>query len=285
MDALHTFRLGDFELTIISEGNVYGDPTIVFEGVDESIWRPLTTLDEQGRIVFGLNIILVRADDRLVLLDTGIGEPSEARERFESMFPFSPHLPLLDAFDKLGLSPNSVTDVVYSHVHADHIMGTTIERDGTRVPAYPNARHFMHHADGGHVPERPDRKANYDLHIPILQKHDLFTLIEGGHEIAPGITVIHAPGESPGHILVRLESRGNIAYYVGDLFHDPCEAEHIDFVWPGRDVDTMIPSREDLIERAIREDALLIVAHTPFPGTARIARKNDDIDWQVVDTP
>ena len=89
MDALHTFRLGDFELTIISEGNVYGDPTIVFEGVDESIWRPLTTLDEQGRIVFGLNIILVRADDRLVLLDTGIGEPSEARERFESMFPFS----------------------------------------------------------------------------------------------------------------------------------------------------------------------------------------------------
>lgn len=285
VDALHTFRLGDFEITIISEGNVYGDPAIVFEGTDESVWRPLTTLDEQGRIVFGLNIILIRTNDRLILLDTGIGEPSEAREHFETMFPFSPHLPLLYAFDRLEISPNAVTDVVYSHVHADHIMGTTVERDGERVPAYPNARHYMHRADGGHIPERPDRKANYNLHIPVLREHGLFTLIEDRHEIAPGMTTIHAPGESPGHILVRLESRGEILYYVGDLFHDPCEAEHIDFVWPGRDREAMIPSREDLIDRAVRENALLIAAHTPFPGIARIGRSSDGIDWQVIDKP
>ncbi len=281
----HTFNLGNFELTIISEGNVYGDPAIVFEGMDESVWRPLTTLDDRGRLVFGLNIILVRTADRLVLLDTGIGEPNEARERFESMFPFEPHLPLLGAFGTLGISPSDVTDVVYSHVHADHIMGTTVDREGIRVPSFPKAHHFMHRADGGQVPERPDRRANYNLHIPILQEHGLFNLTDGGHEIAPGITTIHAPGESPGHILVRLESQGHIAYYVGDLFHDPCEAEHIDFVWPGRDAAAMIPSRKDLIDRATRESALLLVAHTPFPGTARIAREGGPIDWQVVENP
>ena len=285
MNPLHTFKLGDFEVTIISEGNVFGDPSIVFEGMDENRWRPLTTLDDQGRMVFGLNIILIRSADRLILLDTGIGEPSPARKRFESMFPFSPHLPLLEALDRLGVAPDNVTDVVYSHVHADHIMGTTVERNGARVPVYRNAKHVMHRADGGTVPERADRKANFDLHIPILQAHGLFHLIEDAHEVAPGITTIHAPGESPGHILVRLESLGQIAYYVGDLFHDPAEAHHVDFAWPGRDAQAMVPSRQHLIDRAIDENALIIVAHTPFPGTARILRTDGGIDWQVVARP
>ncbi len=282
MDYTHTFTLGDFELTIISEGTVYGDPAFVFQGIDESVWRPLATLDDEGRMVFALNLILVRTEDRLILLDTGIGEPNEARERFESVFPFKPQLPLLEATEQLGISRTDITDVVFSHVHADHIMGATIERKAVRVPTFPKAKHLMHRADGGQVPDREDRKANFNLHIPVLQSHGLFTLIEDGHPIAPGITAIHAPGESPGHVLVRLESGGSIAYYVGDLFHDACEAEHIDFVWPGRDREEMIASRKALIARAVEEDAVVIAAHTEFPGMAKLEYGDGSAVWRTV---
>ena len=282
MDFIYKFGLGDIELTIISEGNVYGDPGFVFKGIDESVWRPLVARDDEGRLVFALNLVLVRTEDRLILLDTGIGEHNEARERFESVFPFKAQLLLLDALEGLEIARTDVTDVVFSHVHADHIMGATIERNGERIPTFPRAKYMMHRADGGQVPEREDRKANFNLHIPVLEDRGLFTLIEDGHPIAPGITAIHAPGESPGHILVRLESRGSIAYYVGDLFHDACEAEHIDFVWPDRDREDMIASRTAFIARAVEEDALIITAHTAFPGMARLEHEEGTVVWRTV---
>ena len=105
-------------------------------------------------------------------------------------------------------------------------------------------------------------------------------IIKNKHQIAPGLTAIHAPGESPGHILVRLESRGLIAYYVGDLFHDACEVEHIDFVWPGRDRKDTIESRNTLINRAIKEDALIITAHTAFPGMAKFELREGKALWR-----
>jgi glyoxylase-like metal-dependent hydrolase (beta-lactamase superfamily II) len=282
MDPIHTFRLGDFTVSVISEGTLSGDPEDVFRGLDPAVWRPIVALDEAGRLVFGLNLILVQAGGRVVLLDTGIGEPTAARDRFEASFPFSPHLPLLSALDKLRVPPETVTDVIFSHVHADHIMGATVERGGRRVPAFPNATHLMRREDGGRVPERPDRRANYDLHIPVLSDRGIFVLLDEDREVAPGISIVHAPGESPGHVIVRLESRGNVAYYVGDLFHDACEAEHVDFVWPGRDPVSMVASRRALIARALAEDALLLAAHTPFPGAARLHRTQSGVAWRPV---
>ncbi|AWT59637.1 MAG: putative quorum-quenching lactonase YtnP [Candidatus Moanabacter tarae] len=269
MNFIRTLRLGDIELTIIGEGTLYGDPALVFKDMDESIWRNLVTLDDVGRLVFSLNLILVRTQNRLVLLDTGIGEPNKARQSFEVLFPFKSQLSLLDALNILNINRMDITDVVFSHVHADHIMGATIERNCVRIPSFPNAMYLMHEADGSNAPEQHQRKVNFNLHIPILKSYGLFGLIKDQHRIAPGLTAIHAPGESSGHILVRLESKGLIAYYVGDLFHHACEAEHIDFVWPGRNRKDTIESRRNLISRAIEEDALIITAHTVFPGMAK----------------
>ena len=280
MDFIHTFSLGDIELTIIGEGTLYGDPALVFKDMDESIWRNLVKLDEVGRLVFSLNLVLVRTQNRLVLLDTGIGEANKARQSFEVLFPFKDQLLLLDALNVLNINRMDITDVIFSHVHADHIMGATIERNCDRIPSFPNARYLMHTSDGSRAPEQDQRRANFNLHIPVLQSHGLFSLIKDGHQIAPGLTAIHAPGESPGHILVRLESRGLIAYYVGDLFHDACEVEHIDFVWPGRDRKDTIESRNTLINRAIKEDALIITAHTAFPGMAKFELREGKALWR-----
>lgn len=280
MDFIHTLRLGEIELTIIKEGVLYGDPGTVFEGMDESFWRNLVTLDADGRLVFSLNLVIVRTQNRLVLLDTGIGEPNAARESFESLFPFKAELLLRDALNVLNINCMDITDVVFSHVHADHIMGATIERNCNRIPSFPKARYVMHMADGSQAPEQEQRRENFNLHIPILKANGLFGLIKDGHQIATGLTAIHAPGESPGHILVRLESKGLIAYYVGDLFHDACEVEHIDFVWPGRNRQDTMNSRRALIDRAIKEDALIITAHTTFPGIAKFEHREGKAFWK-----
>ena len=117
MDFIHTFSLGDIELTIIGEGTLYGDPALVFKDMDETIWRNLVKLDEVGRLVFSLNLVLVRTQNRLVLLDTGIGEANKARQSFEVLFPFKDQLLLLDALNVLNINRMDITDVIFSHVH------------------------------------------------------------------------------------------------------------------------------------------------------------------------
>src|SRR3972149_286958 len=117
MDPIHTFALGDFSVAVISEGTLSGDPEDVFRGLVPAVWRPIVPLDEGGRLVFGLNLILIRAGGRAGLLDTGIGEPTAARDRFEAAFPFALHIPLLSALEKLRVPPGTVTDVIFSHVH------------------------------------------------------------------------------------------------------------------------------------------------------------------------
>jgi glyoxylase-like metal-dependent hydrolase (beta-lactamase superfamily II) len=265
--------------TVIGEGTLKIPVAKVYGDKPESEWRDLVATEDDW-ILFGLNVLVCRASDRTVLVDTGVGESHPSRDALERTFPYVEHTSVLIALDELGIEAGDVTDVLISHAHGDHFMGCTVERGGVRVPAFPNARYVMMKPDWNLEGRAPD--SSYMLHMPVLEKFGLLSLPDGAFDVAPGVSMIPAPGESPGHALVRFESDGEVAYFLGDLFHDPAEVAHLDWVWAGRDVTRMIASRQALIDAALREDALLVTAHMPFPGIGRILRTKDGQQWQPV---
>jgi glyoxylase-like metal-dependent hydrolase (beta-lactamase superfamily II) len=99
-------------------------------------------------------------------------------------------------------------------------------------------------------------------------------------EIVPGITLVPAPGETPGHCIVRVRSRDASFYYLSDLFHHTCEVEHPDWVSPGRDQAAMRQSRDLLFAAAMAEVPILVYAHHPFPGWGRIRPKGAGYTWE-----
>jgi glyoxylase-like metal-dependent hydrolase (beta-lactamase superfamily II) len=105
-------------------------------------------------------------------------------------------------------------------------------------------------------------------------------LVDGEREIVPGVTIVPAPGKSPGHCVVRLESAGEVFYVLGDVVHHACEAEHVRWCPPHADPDALAAARERLFPTIAREGALLATAHEPFPPWGRIAVAGAGYRWQ-----
>ena len=260
-DFTATRTFGDANVLLISDGS--GRSVIVKSlEVPEAEWRPaVPEADAEGEITVGYNVALVRVGDAQVLIDLGFDEPGPSSPWKEPRHQRSPGVEA--GLRQLGVAPEDVTHVLITHAHGDHVAGAVV---GGR-PRFPGARHFMNRADA------PSQ------HLGAVADAGLLELVDGDREIVPGVTLVHAPGESPGHSIVRVESRGERFYFLGDLFHHPCEVEHLGWVSRGRDAAAMEESRRRLIAEAVPSNATLVFSHRPWPAWGRIVAKDDGYRW------
>jgi glyoxylase-like metal-dependent hydrolase (beta-lactamase superfamily II) len=96
-------------------------------------------------------------------------------------------------------------------------------------------------------------------------------LVEGEQQIIPGVHFLPTPGHTADHASVVLSSRGETAIYTGDLVHHQVQVERPGWI-SAFDVMPLVSleTKKALTERAIREQALLICVHNPFPGAGRL---------------
>ena len=99
--------------------------------------------------------------------------------------------------------------------------------------------------------------------------------MDGDREVAPGVAMLHAPGETAGHCVVRLDAGGERFYALGDLFHHACEVEHLDWASPWVDLAAMRASRERLLAEAVPTNAIVVFTHEPFPPWGRIVQAGE----------
>ena len=90
--------------------------------------------------------------------------------------------------------------------------------------------------------------------------------------------MIAAPGETPGHQIVRLHSQGKTLYLLGDLYHHVVEVEQPGWGVKWSDIATAQASRQAFAQRALAEDALLIATH--IWGVGRLQPGSDGVTWE-----
>jgi glyoxylase-like metal-dependent hydrolase (beta-lactamase superfamily II) len=268
-DYVQSRRLGDVTVTAINDGTVALPVELT---VAEDVWRGEIDVDGEGRIMADSHVLLVQTATATILIDAGIDEPGSGwEERFLEEWPGSVRTPgVVAGLASIGINPEDVTHVLVTHVHFDHVVGLAVERDGRLVPRYPNARVMLGRADWEDAPEGhlgPEQRAR----IGAVAEAGLLDLIADEREIVPGVTMTPAPGESPGHSIMRITSRGETLYAVGDLFHYAAEVEHPDWMVPWADQERMAASRRKLLDDAVSADALVVFSHENFPPWGRIA--------------
>ncbi len=269
-------RIGESTVTIVSEGILVWAPQLQ---APEADWRAaMPEADADGRIASGLNIAHVQLGETSILVDPGYPDPSPEAQREAPRVTRTAGLRA--AMEQIGLQPEQVTHVLITHPHDDHFCGLTIERDGRRVARFPRACHLMGRADWEDNPNRQQAHPAFMRHLGTIERLGQFELIDGDREVAPGIAILHAPGETPGHSILRVRSGGEAFYYLGDLFHHPCEFEHLDWVSPGRDRPAAIASRRRLIEEAVAGDATLVYTHGQFPPWGHVVTEGDGYRWE-----
>src|SRR5262249_12779495 len=135
-----SIRLGEFELTVLSDGTYYLDGGAMFGVVPKPMWSQRIEVDELNRYDCGTNSILVRGNGKTVLIETGIGNKLDPKLAAI----YNAKVLLLDSFRAAGVPPDEVDVVINSHLHFDHCGWNTYKReDGTVAPTFPKAKYYV----------------------------------------------------------------------------------------------------------------------------------------------
>jgi glyoxylase-like metal-dependent hydrolase (beta-lactamase superfamily II) len=272
--------LGDFELTLCTDGTYLLDGGAMFGVVPKTLWQKRIAADGQNRILLGLNTTVVRTGKYTVVIETGIGNKQSAKMR-----EIQANQELLPAsLAAAGVDPAEVDVVINSHLHFDHCgWNTTLHPNGSVTPTFPNARYFAHAGEvaHGHLQLERDRVSylspNYD---PLVESGQMSLLttegIRANPEIVPGISVELFPGHTAQLMGIHIESKSHggateHACYISDLIPT---AHHLDPTWVmGYDLDplTCIEQRKRFYKRAIPENWLVLFTHDHDTPMGRIA--------------
>jgi glyoxylase-like metal-dependent hydrolase (beta-lactamase superfamily II) len=206
---VHGMQLGDFRVDHVIDGSARFKPTMSFASSTDEQWADHRyLLDEDGLLPFTMGGFLIRGRDRVVLVDAGLG-PGELLGIKAGA--------LLDNLGKLGVTPDDVTDVVFTHLHIDHIGWAS--QDGAGV--FPHAVHRCSTSDWAHfmVDHRGDEADRIE---PVA---DRFELWDRETTVLPGLDTMSTPGHTPGSTTLVLSDGTERIMFLGDVVHCPIQLE------------------------------------------------------------
>jgi glyoxylase-like metal-dependent hydrolase (beta-lactamase superfamily II) len=273
-----TIQLGTATITVINVGDLAFRLSEVMN-VPESEWRPGYAAGFEKPLSFPSQCMHISLPGASILVDAGDYAVAVSLNTPYVPPNYSPPPGLIAQLLERDVSPQNITHVIITHLHFDHYSGVTTERDGQYVPAFPNARYFTGRADWEDHETQEALKDPASLEsrtIGVLHSAGLLELVEGDYDLLAAIRILAAPGESPGHQIVRVHSEGQALYCLGDLYHDPVEIEHPTWMARWADGEATLASRRKLVDLALAEDALLVPAHMS-PG--RLQRTADGVRW------
>lgn len=277
----YALRVGDIDVLVVSDGVLPLPGEMLGHNADPAVraawlndrFLPSDVLD------WALNVLVARSGDRTILIDAGLG--------------FDPDLnlpragQLVKRLASAGIDLPSVTDIVLTHMHMDHIGGLIV--DGVKDRLRPDLQihvaaaevEFWDAPDFAQVsmpPGFPDALRSAAKRF-VNEYRSQLRLFDEEHEVAPGVVVQRTGGHTPGHSVVRLSSGGDRLMFAGDAMfavgfdhpdwhngfeHDPEEAARV---------------RVRLLRELVATGGQLVATHLPFPSIGRVAAAGDTFRW------
>lgn len=183
----------------------------------KALWQKLIKADERNRIELALNLLLIRSENKNILVDTGLG--NKITPKVKKIYSPSKFI-LLESLAELGLSRNDIDIVVLTHLHFDHAGGVISIIDNKKELTFPNAIHIIQKKEW-EVAIDPDElnKASYNFEedLKLLEEVGNYKLIDGDFQLTKDVILELTGGHSEGTQVVRIESKNELAYYPGDI--------------------------------------------------------------------
>ena len=258
---LYTIETGRFKL----------DGGAMFGVVPKSIWQKLNPPDENNMCTWSMRCLLVQEGDRLVLIDTGIGNKQDAK--FYSHY----YLHGDDSLDKslaaAGFSRSDITDVFLTHLHFDHC-GGAIERQGDKLqPAFPRAQYWSNslHWDWAVKPNDREKASFLKENILPIQESGQLQFIQRSaskeqypldeQPFLPGFSVRFVDGHTNAMMLPQIQYKGRTIVYMADLLpsaaHIPIPYVMAYDMFPL----TTLNEKKSFLQEALEGDYILYFEH------------------------
>lgn len=253
-------------ITTIRTGYLLLDGGAMFGVVPKMVWSRMIQPDETNRCTWCMRVLLVTTPDRVILIDTGIGEKQD--EKFKSFFGPTQQDLFLSELRQNGFTPEMVTDVLLTHLHFDHVGGAIMLDDyGKAVPTFPNARYWTNksHYQAACTPNAREKASFLKENFVPLQEWGMLHFLDESPEFdwIPGISLRTVYGHTDAMYVPVLETSKRKVAYCADLipsFH------HFGMpyvmAYDIRPLETM-KEKDALLRWALENDALLCFEHDP----------------------
>jgi glyoxylase-like metal-dependent hydrolase (beta-lactamase superfamily II) len=220
------------------------------------------------RFIVAMQLWVMHIDDKVIVIDLGVGNHKKrASERMNNLNTLTP-LWLAAA----GADPKSVTHVIVTHFHPDHVGWGTRMEDGRWVPMFPSARHLMPKVDfeNAHAAYLKGDKGvisgSFEDSVLPLYEAGLIDLIGDEDVVADCLEAEAMPGHTPGSLHFRLRSEGKEAIFAGDVMHSPLQiAMPYINTWIDANAEQARASRALFLKRAAERNALIMPVHFGWP--------------------
>jgi glyoxylase-like metal-dependent hydrolase (beta-lactamase superfamily II) len=266
-------QIGQFEIHTFVEHRFKLDGGTMFGVIPRSLWQKMIPPDENNLIDMNINLFVLKAHDKVIIFDVGLGDTLSEREKRIYSPVDNSHLD--EGLQALGLKPEDIDYVIMTHLHTDHAAGAVQFSDnGAFEPRFPNATYVASRKEweaATHPDERTSAvyiPARY-LAIEEMAKH---RLIDHDTEILPGIKAVFTGGHSPGHFALEIESEGHKLYYYADIF---CTTHHISIPYiPATDIDPMtsMEIKRKKLPEIVDNDVILAFDHDTKVPFGRVVR-------------
>ena len=269
----YTFKHGAFEITVLSDGHLVVPALFLALNADrKDLEAALASAGQRGeRIAPPTNVTLIRTGSDVILIDAGAGPhfmPTAGK--------------LLGNMEIVGIKPESITKIIYTHAHPDHIWGTLDDFDET--PNFPNAGYVIAAGEWNFwmaddaASKLPEDRQNFapGAKRNLSRIRNKIRTVTPGEDIVPGLRAIDASGHTAGHIAIEVVSGSEALLVIGDaLTHPVISFKHPDWkpAADHHDADRAVATRKRLLDRLATDRTSIIGYHLPFPGFGRVERR------------
>ena len=276
----YALRVGEIEVLVVSDGVLPLPTATLATNVEPAVraaWLKEMFLPPDA-FDWPLNVLVVRSGDRTILVDAGLGGEFPG-------FPRAGQFPL--RLEAAGIDLGSVTDVVLTHMHMDHVGGLLVE--GMRERLRPDLRVHVAAAEVEFWVSPDFSLTSMPSPVPPVLRsvarrfaetyRSQLQTFEEEYEVAPGVVVSRTGGHTPGHSVVRVASGGERLTFAGDAIF-PVGFDHPD--WHNgfeHDPEESVRVRRRLLREAAASGELLVAAHLPFPSVGRVAAEGEAFRW------
>ncbi len=274
------WRIGDVTITKVIELEATGGSRFILPQATRDAVLPIDWLrphfaDDEGRLKMSVHTFLVETPNRRMLVDTCIGNDKQGR-----------HIPtwnnlqtrFLADIAAAGFARESVDTVLCTHLHVDHVGWNTMLVNDRWVPTFPNARYIMgrHEFDHWTHSDRPDMQLIIGDSVKPVFDAGLVDLVEMDAVLDDEISLRPTVGHTPGHVSVRIRSKGEEALITGDFMHHPVQIAHPEWA-AAVDSDPVqsVATRRAMFQELAGGNVLVIGTHFAGATAGRIVRDGD----------
>lgn len=252
---LYTIEAGLFKL----------DGGAMFGVVPKSIWQRTNPPDENNLCTWAARLLLVETGDRLILIDTGLGDKQDAK----FFGHYQPHGSKLDdSLAKYGFQKSDITDVLLTHLHFDHVGGAVERRADRLIPAFENATYWTNqkHWQWAIYPNDRERASFLKENILPLQDSGKLQFIEENEKtfFTKEIQIRFTYGHTEAMMLPQISYNGKTILYMADLLpsigHIPLPYIMSYDMFPLKTLE----EKKTILEEAFVNNYILFLEHDPL---------------------